>query len=142
VSVVCLDTSVLATWVLQERSWQVVDRLLGRADVETVLPGPVLTELVELVRRKGNQATGPEIRDTLVSIGARVEHPTDEDLLRAADLMEIAKAHPGARGETLSPGDALVLAITERLGVSVVTRDSYWHLFASDGHTAVNVVTL
>lgn len=139
---VCLDTSVVATWVLQERGWQVVDRLLSRTDVEPVLPGPVLTELIELVRRKGNQATGPEIRDTLASFGARVEHAADDDLLRAAELLEVAKAHPGPHGETLSLGDALVLAVTERLGVSVVTHDTYWHLLTSDGHSTAKVTTL
>ncbi|ACZ22613.1 uncharacterized conserved protein [Sanguibacter keddieii DSM 10542] len=139
---VCLDTSVVATWVLQERGWQVVDALLVRPDVEPVLPGPVLTELVELVRRKGNEATGAEIRDALTSFGARVEHPTDDDLLRAAELIEVGKAHPGPQGETLSLGDALVLAVTERLGTSVVTRDTYWHLLASDGQTTAKVATL
>ena len=138
---VCFDTSVLATWVLQERGWQAVDRLLNRSDLEAILPGPVLTELVEVVRRKGSQASGEEIRETLASYGARVEHPNDEDLLRAAELLEVAQAHPGPGGETLSLGDVLVLAVTERLGLPVVTRDTYWQLFAEDGHTPVAVTT-
>lgn len=140
-SAVCFDTSVLATWVLQEPQWQVVDKLLARADVEPVMPGPVLTELVELVRRKGNASSGHEVRDTLLSFGARIEHPLDDDLLRAAALLEAAKTHPGPGGETLSLGDALVLAVTERLGVGVVTRDAYWHLLAADGCTTAQVVT-
>lgn len=137
----CLDTSVLATWVLQEPGWQAIDKLLSSVGIEPVLPGPVLTELIEVVRRKGNQGTGSEILSVFASFGARVEHPTDDDLLRAAELLEVSKNHPGPNGETLSLGDALVLAVTERLGIKVVTRDTYWHLFMSDGHTTATVTS-
>lgn len=135
----CLDTSALTTWVLQRPGWKAIDIALHSASADPVLPGPVLTELVEVVRREGNQSTGPQILRTLEAFGARVEHPTDDDLLRAAELLEVSKQHPGPNGETLSLGDSLVLAVTERLSINVVTRDTYWHLFMSDGHTTATV---
>jgi hypothetical protein len=65
-------------------------------------------------------------------MGVRTEHPTDEDLLRAAELLEMSDRNPGppkttvGAEPTLSLGDALILATTERLGDPVLTRDSYW----------------
>ena len=78
-----------------------------------------------------------------------VIHPEDGDLIRCAELLELSVAHPGpATGSTrsrarsvLSLADGLILAIVERLGVPVVTRDRYWSDFAEEGHTSARVVT-
>ena len=74
-----------------------------------------------------------------------VEPPRDVDMLRAAGLLEDSWAHPGrhpASSVTLSFGDALILAVVERLGVKVLTADRYWVQVAAEGVTSAVVVQL
>ena len=136
---VCLDASVMVTWVIQEPGWKTVDRLLTKRNVDVVLPGPAITETIHIAREKGNRATPREILEAFQGYGAYVEHPDDDDLVRAAELLEASVEHPGPRGETLSLGDALILAVTERLGCPVLSRDRYWELLAADEQTTANV---
>lgn len=141
-----LDSSVVCTLLLQERGWQAVLRTLERSDVEGILPGPALTEAIWVTRRKKNQSTPTQIAQALTAMGLRVEHPTDDDLVRAAELIEISDGNPGPppphsdRDATLSLGDALILAVTERLGCMVLTRDGYWKWMVDEGHLKVRVV--
>lgn len=96
-----------------------------------ILPGLVLTESIAVTRRRGNRSTAGQIHEALSALGLRVEHPTDADLVRAAELSEVSTAHPGPasspgpREAMLSLGDSLILAVTERLGCLVLTRDAY-----------------
>jgi len=136
---VCLDASAMVTWVIQEPGWKTVDRLLTDQAIDVVLPGPAITETIHIAREKGNRATPREILEAFQGYGAYVEHPTDDDLVRAAELLEASVEHPGPRGETLSLGDALILAVTERLGCPVLSRDRYWELLAVDEQTVANV---
>lgn len=128
----CLYSSVVVNLLLQKSGWQAVHHALQRPNVTGILPGPALTETIAVTRRRGNQSTGEQIHKTLTSLGVRIEHPTDDDLLRAAELLEISRDNPGPPAPmtqeegTLSLGDALILAITERLGCMVLTRDHYW----------------
>lgn len=50
----------------------------------------------------------------------------------------LAPAHSD-RDATLSLGDALILAVTERLGCMVLTRDGYWKWMVDEGHLKVQV---
>lgn len=136
---VCLDSSVVLVWILQERGWQAVDRLLTRSDVEPVVPGPALTEVVLTARRKGNRSTGEKIRDTLEAFGVRFDAPTTADLLRAAQLLEASASSPGPAGESLSLADGLIISVAERLGCPLISRDTYWSLLAHEGHTSARV---
>lgn len=141
----CLDSSVVCTLLLQERDWQAILRTVQRPDVDAILPGPVLTETIAVVRRKGNQSSPAQISTTLAAQGLRVEHPTDQDLVRAAELIEISAGNPGpppphsGKDATLSLGDALILAVTDRLGCMVLTRDRYWKWMLDEGHLHVRV---
>lgn len=142
----CLDSSVLCTLLLQERGWQAIHRTVQREDVAGILPGPVLTESISVARRKGNQSSSTQIHQALTSLGLRVEHPTDDDLVRAADLIEISDRNPGPppshtqHDATLSLGDALILAVTERLNCMVLTRDTYWKWMVDQGLLDVKVI--
>lgn len=142
---VCLDSSVVCTVLLQERGWQAILNALARPEIEGILPGPVLTEAISVVRRKGNNSAPTQIAEALAAMGLRVEHPTDDDLVRAAELLETSFDNPGPpahhsdRDATLSLGDALILAVTERLGCMVLTRDSYWVWMVDEGHLNVQV---
>ena len=68
-----------------------------------------------------------------------------DSLVRAAELIEISHNNPGPppphsdRDATLSLGDALILAVTERLGCMVLTRDGYWRWMVNEGHLKVQV---
>ncbi len=141
----CLDSSVVCTVLLQERGWQAIMNALARPEVEGILPGPALTESIWVARRKGNQSAPTQIAQALVAMGMRVEHPTDDDLIRAAALIEISDNNPGPppsrsdREATLSRGDALILAVTERLDCMVLTRDGYWKWMVDEGHLKVQV---
>ncbi len=145
VKLLCLDSSVVCTLLLQERGWQAIMNMLERPDVDGILPGPSLTESIWVTRRRGNQSPPTQISTTLAALGLRVEHPTDGDLVRAAELIEISHDNPGPpaahpdRDATLSLGDALILAITERLGCMVLTRDGYWKWMVDEGHLDVRV---
>lgn len=141
----CLDSSVVLTLILQERGWQAIFRILSRPDIDVVLPGPGLTESIDVARRKGNQSSGSQLHATLTAL-ARLEHLTDADLLRAAELLEISERNPGpptahsVGGSTLSLGDAFILAISERLGFPVLTRDDYWRWMVDQGLLQVKVL--
>jgi PIN domain nuclease of toxin-antitoxin system len=142
----CLDSSVVCTLVLQEQGWQAVHNLLQRPQVTAYLPGPVLTETITVVRRKGNASSASQLYDALMAFGLQVQHPTDADLLRAAELIELSTDNPGPpaghgdRPSTLSLGDALILAVTERLGCKVLTRDTYWKWMVDEKLIDIGVV--
>ena len=142
-----LDSSTVLTWVLQEPRWQSVEKMLHDPGAEPLLPGPVLTEVIKRARAKGNVSPPKQIAATLKGQGMVVVHPQDDDLIRCAELLEVSSANPGQLGgrtrprSTLSLADGLILAIVERLGVPVVTRDRYWSDFAEQGLTRARVVT-
>ncbi len=142
----CLDSSVICTLILQERGWQAIHRTLGHPTVNACLPGPALTESIAVVRRRGNQSSPAQLYDALIALGLRVEHPVDGDLVRAAELIEISERNPGPppaysdRETTLSLGDSMILAITERLGYKVLTRDTYWKWMVDEDLIQVDVV--
>lgn len=141
----CLDSSIVVNLLLQGQGWMAVDRVLARPNVSAVLPGPVLTESISVARRKGNRSPGSQIFAALTAQGWRVEHPTDQDLLRAAELLEVSRDNPGPPHPitqvegTLSLGEALILATTERLGCMVLTRDAYWKWMLDQGLLQVRV---
>jgi predicted nucleic acid-binding protein len=149
---VALDSSAMLSLVLQEPShWQVIDRLISNPAITLVLPGPVLAEVIYTARRKGKRTAANLLAQTLFANGIRVVHPIDEYLIRAAELHEIASAPGGTasgraesavsgRRPCLSPADAQILAIVERLAIPIVTRDNFWYEFVAAGHTSVRVV--
>jgi PIN domain nuclease of toxin-antitoxin system len=141
----CLDSSVVLTLLLQERGWQAIHRTIQRPDVTVLLPGPALIESIVVVRRKGNESTPAQVHEALTAQGLSVAHPQDDDLVRAAELIEISRDNPGPphprTGEqgTLSLADSLILAVTERRGAMVLTRDAYWWWMVDQGLLQVQV---
>lgn len=85
----------MCTVLLQERGWQAILGALQRAEIEGILPGPARTEAIWVARRKGNQSAPVQISEALTALGLRVEHPTEDDLVRAAELIEISHDNPG-----------------------------------------------
>lgn len=140
---VVLDSSAVVTWILQERGWRAIDALFARG-VDVVLPGPALTEVIDVARRRGNRSTPQQLADAVQAQGVRIEPSTIADLVRAAELAELGRSQPGereaGRSVTLSLGDTLILAAAERLGAPVVTRDQYWTWLRDRGVVGVQVV--
>jgi PIN domain nuclease of toxin-antitoxin system len=142
-----LDSSALVAWILQEvPRWRAIDALLSAPTADPVLPAPGLTEVIETDRRRGNGSPSTLIANAVAAKGVRTELLAQSDLIRAADLIEKSKQHPGAphpttgRPVTLSLGDARILAEVERLGIPLVTLDTYWADFSVSGHTADHVL--
>ena len=142
----CLDSSVVCTLILQERGWEAIHRTIQRPEVNGYLPGPALTETIAVVRRKGNQSSPEQIHRALLALGLIVLHPIDDDLVRAAELIEMSEDNPGPppkysdREATLSLGDAMILAITEARGYKVLTRDTYWRWMVDEKLLDVGVI--
>lgn len=141
-----LDSSVVCTLILQERGWDAIHRTIQRPEVSAYLPGPALTETIAVVRRKGNQSSPEQLYQALLALGLRVLHPTDADLVRAAELVEISEDNPGPparysdRETTLSLGDSMILAISELRGYRVLTRDAYWKWMVDEGLIDIGVI--
>lgn len=139
------DSSALLTWLLQERGWRAVDEILHAGAFQMVMPGPVLTECIYRARSKGNVSSGDQIAAALEAQGLVVEAPKREDLVVAAELHEVSRRHPfldsvTQKTHSLSLADCLVLAVCQRLGCRVVSRDRYWAWLAGHGHVDVDVV--
>ena len=53
--------------------------------------------------------------------------------------MELSEVNPGDDDATLSLGDALILAIGERLDGTIITRDTYWTWMGDQGLLGLNI---
>lgn len=115
-----LDASAIVAWVLKERGWQTVDRLLEVA----VAPASVLVETLYRVRERGHRLPSSQLHDDLLGLGIQVEPVTDADTVRAAELISDSRAADGDK--SLSLGDGLCLAVAERLDLTVTGGDQHW----------------
>lgn len=125
-------SSAIVTMLLQERGWQAIRSVLSKPAVDPVLAGLRSPRSAQWLAERATRAA-------LAALGARVEHTNDADLLRAAALIELAESNPGPDGATLSLGDALILAVGDRLGCVVVTRDTYGKWMADEGLVSIKV---
>lgn len=143
-----LDSSAVIKWVLQEQGWKAVDRVINDGSVEAVLAGPALTEIIFRSRARGNASSPQHIATVLDAQGIRIEPAVESDLVRAAELLETSSENPGIPrnpgdlGPTLSLGDALILAVSERLGAVVLTGDKYWGRMVDEGLLSLKVHTI
>lgn len=117
---VVLDASAVLAWILKERGFETVDKLLGVA----VLPVSALVETLYRAPERGHRMGPDALRTALVHLGVHIEPVTDEDSVRAAELISASRARGG--DSTLSLGDGLCLAVAERLGLTVTGGDQHW----------------
>jgi hypothetical protein len=137
-----LDSSVVLRWVLQEQRWQVVERLIHSIQVDLILPGPVVSEVISLANVEGNVSTSDQIRLSLTAAGMLVEPPTTDDLQVAGEMLIMSRAHVEMKNgieRTLSLRDSLILAGVARLDCPVVTSDRYRTWLADQGLLPVQV---
>lgn len=134
---IALDTSAVIAWLTNETGADEVERVVTTASTAVVLPGPVLTETIYVMRRSGNASSPAEIAGLCAAYGMVVEHPHDTDVVRAGALVGSV-----VEGRPVSLGDALILAVVERLGCPVVTGDRAWADLARQSYTSAAVVVL
>ena len=147
--ILALDSSTILTWILQERRWRAVNKVLATPGLEFVLPGPALTEVVTIAHAKRDVSSGEQILLTLNGQNIEVAHINDSTvLLRAAELQEVSAANPYVRPWdteqrplTLSLGDSLILAMCEEHDWPVLTGDKTWGWHAQQGDTTAAVRT-
>lgn len=141
---VALDASTILAWAKKERGWQGIDRLFrtppGRARL--ALPGTALTEVITTLRHRatGRQLSHQAIATSVLGQGIDLELMTEQDHVRAAELLEISYANTGPHGETLSLSDASIISVCERLEANVLTGDVYWTKLAEAGHFKVRAI--
>lgn len=122
---VVVDASAVLAFVLQERGWQTVEKLLPFA----VIPLPNLTEVLYIAPSKGHNREAGDLFAYLLRLGLRVESLFPADAVRAAELIiESEHAAPGNAVRALSLGDALCIAVAERLNLLVTGGDQAWEL--------------
>lgn len=117
---VTLDASAVLAFLLRERGYQTVDRLLSVA----VVPASAMVETLYRAAEKGHRGSPSDTHDDLLALGLTVEPVTAADTVRAAELIVVSKTDP-APG-SLSLGDGLCIAVAERLGLPLTGGDRYW----------------
>ena len=119
---VVLDAFAVIAWILRERGAATVDRLLPYA----VIPAPNLTESLHVSRDRGHQLSCDQLHARILAVGAEIEPYTDDDTVRGAELLLYIDAKPGPNAAGLSLGDAMCIAVAERLGLPIVGDDQLW----------------
>ena len=115
-----LDASAVLAWVLRERGFETIDKILAMA----VVPVSAMVEVLYRAVERGHRLSPAQLHADLLAIGLTVEPVTDADSERAAELILSSKAAPGPG--SLSLGDGLCIAVAERLGLPLTGGDRYW----------------
>jgi PIN domain nuclease of toxin-antitoxin system len=117
---VVLDASAVVEWLLARRDKAVIDRLMPFS----IIPVPALTEALYTVSLKNHGLSAAELFNTLIVAGTQLEGVTDEDAIRAAELITMSRLSSSTAG-SLSLGDGLNIAFAERLGLPIIGGDQY-----------------
>jgi PIN domain nuclease of toxin-antitoxin system len=114
-----MDASAIVAWLLNERGAATISRLLQFA----VLPAPNVTESIRTAQTRGHRMTSDQLYFRLDASCAAVEPFRNIDASRAADLLLFADRR---LNDKLSLGDALCIAVAERLQLPLVGDDGLW----------------
>lgn len=87
---VALDASAVLTAVLKQPRAGGVEKLLPVG----VIPAPNMTEVLNVAPQRGYQNTPENLYAALLDTGLDVEPFTEEDVVRAAELLTASRAHP------------------------------------------------
>ena len=117
---VVLDASALLAWVFKESGAAVIDRILPVG----VAPASVMVETLYRAVEKGHRLSSDQLHEALLEMGLHVESITDEDTVRAAELITASRRSPAT--SSLSLGDGLCLAVAERLQLPITGGDQHW----------------
>ncbi len=119
---VVLDASAIVAWIFRETGYQVVARALPYG----VLPVANAVEALARALERGWSGGADELLADIELMGVSLEPSLEADTVRAAELIAQSRALGIARGWGISLGDALCLAIAERLELPAVGGDNAW----------------
>lgn len=120
---VVLDASAVVAWLMKERGYQTVDKLLPVA----VVPSSALAESLYRAVERGHALPAEELYHALLVTGISVEPVTESDAVRAGELIAWSRTQDEDQlDRSLSLGDGLCIAVAERLGLLVTGGDEYW----------------
>ncbi|MDP9443651.1 MAG: PIN domain-containing protein [Actinomycetota bacterium] len=119
---VVLDASAVVAWIFRERGYQVIARALPVA----VLPVPNAVEVLARALERGYPDTAEGLLAEIQEMGVRLEDTSESDAVRAAELIAESRRLGLGKGWGVSLGDALCLAVAERLDLTAVGGDKAW----------------
>ncbi|WP_055531928.1 type II toxin-antitoxin system VapC family toxin [Streptomyces graminilatus] len=120
---VVLDSSAVLAWVFHEEGADFVDELLPEASMSTAN----FAEVTTVCLRRGYLNPPEQLHQDLTALGLRVEPTSVDEAVRAGKLVyESYRDRQHYGGRTLALGDALCIALGERLNRPLVTGDTLW----------------
>jgi len=120
---VVLDASAVLAFVLDEHAGDTVRKLLPVG----IIPAPNLTEVLYRAQERGYRNTPQALYTLLLETGLAVEPLTEDDAVRAAELIAASRATRNNRDDpSLSLGDGLCCAVAERLNLALTGGDAHW----------------
>lgn len=120
---VVVDASAVLAFVLQQGAAKTVAEVLPYA----VIGAPNMTEVLYRAQERGYRNTADVLYSTLLETGLEVEPFTEDDCVRAAELIAMSRStRRNDEDPTLSLGDGLCLALAERLNLPVTGGDLHW----------------
>lgn len=143
---IAIDASTVLAWARKERGWRGIDKVFRTPPngARLALTGTALTEVITVLRGRPNNGTKDLTHQAIATVvlgqGLELELMTEADHVRAAELIEVSRTHPGPDGETLSLSDASIIAVAERLGSNVLTGDHHWADLCDDGHLKIKAI--
>lgn len=120
---VVLDSSAVLAWVFREKGADFVDELLP----EATMSAANFAEVTTVCLRRGYLNPPEQLQQDLTALGLNVEPTTVDQAVRAGKLIHESSLHrQHYGGRTLALGDALCIALGERLNCPLVTGDTLW----------------
>ncbi|TFV57747.1 PIN domain-containing protein [Geodermatophilus sp. DF01-2] len=120
---VVVDASAVLAFVLRERAAAVVAQILPYA----VITAANMTEVLYRAPERGYRNSPQTLFAELLSTDLEVEPVTEDDSVRAAELVAASRAaRSTADDRSLSLGDGICIAVAERLGLPVTGGDTHW----------------
>ena len=117
-----LNASAVVAWIFREPGYQVVARALPYG----VLPVANAVEVLARAQERGWDGSADELLADIRLMGVQLEPSIEADAVRAAELSAESRKLGIAGGWGISLGDALCLAVAERLGLPAVGGDKAW----------------
>ncbi|MGI5196308.1 type II toxin-antitoxin system VapC family toxin [Streptomyces sp. CA-288835] len=120
---VVLDSSAVLAWVFREEGADFVDELLPESSMSTAN----FAEVTTVCLRRGYLNPPDQLHQDLTALGLCVEPTSVDEAVRAGKLVyESYRERQHYGGRTLALGDALCIALGERLNRPLVTGDTLW----------------
>lgn len=121
-----LDASAIIAWINDET---------GAPDVERLMPGSYITsvnatEVAAWALRRGWSGSTEQLLAALRAHAVAIEPVVEADVHRAAALLAQRVPSVAGRAYSISLGDAVCIAVAERLGVPVVSGERAWDALA------------